>query len=342
MAYRSEPVVLPVAPDFWGPAPGSDGRSAAFAKEERIVVGDGTPIVYALRCPPVDAPSRPPLMFVSGVSCSDAYWAHVVPRLLAAGHICVVADARGQGGSGLPRPPGRGARDLRVADLSVERMARDLLEVLDDAGVDRAVLVGHSTGAHTVPEAFRIASDRVLGMVLVAGASESPIGAVFGTRLVNALLPVGRALVRNAPEVVRPIWPNIARKRAGIIGTRLAGTAGRRVTADALQSHFVHLAEADPAVLLRAIDALRYHSATDLLPRIDVPVLLLGARRDTFTPPRCTQEMSEQIPESEVVWFDDAGHTLPLEEPDAVVEAIEEWCAHRVLRRAGARSRQPV
>jgi pimeloyl-ACP methyl ester carboxylesterase len=40
--------------------------------------------------------------------------------------------------------------------------------------------------------------------------------------------------------------------------------------------------------------------------------------------------MFERIPTAEIHWFPDAGHTLPIEEPEAVVDAIEEWRRRRV------------
>jgi pimeloyl-ACP methyl ester carboxylesterase len=136
------------------------------------------------------------------------------------------------------------------------------------------------------------------------------------------------------PEVVRPFWMTIGNKRTGFVGARLAGAVGPKATADGFHPYLLHLAEADPAVLVRAMDAMRRHSASDLLGRIDVPVLVLGARRDRFTSPQCSEVLFERIPTAEIRWFDDAGHTLTIEEPEAVVGKIQEWCERRVASSA--------
>ena len=47
MLDAAEPALLPAAPGFWEPSPGCDDHYAAFPKEARMVVSDGTPIVYA-------------------------------------------------------------------------------------------------------------------------------------------------------------------------------------------------------------------------------------------------------------------------------------------------------
>jgi hypothetical protein len=40
--------------------------------------------------------------------------------------------------------------------------------------------------------------------------------------------------------------------------------------------------------------------------------------------------MHRQIPDSEIVSFREAGHTLPIEEPEAIAAAIEEFLSRRV------------
>ena len=90
------------------------------------------------------------------------------------------------------------------------------------------------------------------------------------------------------------------------------------------------------AVMIRLIDAMRRHSAADHLRRVEAPTLILAAGHDTFTPPRCSQHMFERIPTAEIQWFDDAGHTLPIEEPDAIVAHIDEWYSRRVAPDASA------
>jgi pimeloyl-ACP methyl ester carboxylesterase len=321
----SAPALLPAAPGFWEPSPGCDDHYAAFPKEARVVVSDGTPIVYARRDPEPRAARAPAMIFANSLSCSDVYWTDVVPRLVDAGHLCIVPDARGHGASGLPRPPGRGAGNLRDEDLSVKRMALDLVEVLDDAGIDEAIVVGHSMGAQVALELYRLRPDRVVGLALVAGSCDSPFDASHGHRVVGAVVPVTRAVMTAAPEIVQPLWPWIGSKRAGYLGARLCGAAGPKATAELLHPYLLHLVESDPAVLLRALEAMQRHSAHDVLPRVQVPVLLLAAGKDALTPRRCAEEMFERIPSAEITWFPDAGHTLPIEEPDAVVDAIEEW-----------------
>jgi pimeloyl-ACP methyl ester carboxylesterase len=286
-----------------------------------------------------------PVLFASGWSCSDAYWGKLLPLLEAAGHPCLLPDTRGHGRSGLPRPPGRGARDLTIDDVSMPRIARDLLATMDAAGVERALVVGHSMGVQTALELYRLAPERVAGLVLIAGTSENPAKTFYGTSIGDRLFPIGAALVRYAPEVLSPIWSTIGPASVGHFGARLARAAGPKATKEDLHPYLLHLRSVDPAVVVLMAAAMRAHSATDVLAGIDVPTLVVAAGADVFTPARCSEAIHHQVPGSELVAFADAGHTLPIEEPDALAEVIEGFVARRLptprARKPARRTRTP-
>ena len=134
--------------------------------------------------------------------------------------------------------------------------------------------------------------------------------------------------MRLMPELLTPAL------RAGMKNTRLSYNAAvvlraatRKLSADRLAPYLAHLATRDPLVLFKMIESMRDHSAADLLPELVTPLLILAGRKDAFTPPATQQKMHELAPGSEIVWFDEAGHCLPLEEPDAVIRAIEKFLA---------------
>jgi pimeloyl-ACP methyl ester carboxylesterase len=77
------------------------------------------------------------------------------------GHRVVSYDARGHGQSS-PAP----APDA----YAYEELADDLLAVLDACGIERAVLVGASMGAHTIVRLALDHGDRVAGLVLITPA----------------------------------------------------------------------------------------------------------------------------------------------------------------------------
>jgi len=83
-----------------------------------------------------------------------------------AGRRVVVYDARGHGESA---PPADG-------DYSYDALAGDLAAVLDEVGIERALLAGISMGAHTVVRFALEQPQRVTGLLLVTPAFDPDVG----------------------------------------------------------------------------------------------------------------------------------------------------------------------
>ena len=87
-------------------------------------------------------PTRVAVVFMNGWTCPDAYWKRIAParrRRRVTPSCCF--DTRGHGESSLPRrrrrrPP----NDIPIEHVSVNRVATDIIELLDHAGLERAVL----------------------------------------------------------------------------------------------------------------------------------------------------------------------------------------------------------
>jgi pimeloyl-ACP methyl ester carboxylesterase len=99
------------------------------------------------------------VLAVHGISASHAAWRTVARELANRTHACLLApDLRGRGRSAtLPDPYG------------MTPHLRDLTAVLDHAGAERAVMVGHSMGAHVVARLAADHPERLAGVVLIDG-----------------------------------------------------------------------------------------------------------------------------------------------------------------------------
>jgi pimeloyl-ACP methyl ester carboxylesterase len=299
---------------------------ACFPKDRLVTTTDGTPIAYTVVGDGVEVP----VLFVNGWSCTDTYWSGIAPVLVEAGHRAVLVDTRGHGQSGLPRPPGFNSSGLRPEDVSVERVAADFVEVLDDAGIDHAALAGHSIGVQLIFEIYRQAPGRVTALLPVAGTFENPVRSFAGVPVLDRLFPVADALFRVLPfGFLQPVVRRISAPETALTMLQAVKVAGPKVTADRIAPHVVQICEIDFSVLWRMIGGFRNHRAAEVLPDVAAPTLVFAGGKDLFAPPEVQRRMHELIPESELVWFEEGGHMLPAEEPEAIASGMLEFLDRR-------------
>jgi pimeloyl-ACP methyl ester carboxylesterase len=309
--------------------------NAVFPKDRAIRASDGTRIAYTV----LGRGDRVPVVFINGWSCTDGYWVSIGPAVRSAGHPVVFIDTRGHGQSGLPRAPGLAASKLRPEDVAIDRVARDFIEVLDDAGIERAVFAGHSMGVQAIMETYHIGPDRIAGLVPIAGTFENPVRSFADLAFLDRLYPVAEFLFRFTPfEVLRPVVRRTASPSLGHRVIRAIRVGGPKVREDDIAPHMAHIAESNFSVLFKMMSGLRKQETAHLLPSIAAPTLVLAGRRDLFTPPSVQQRMADLIPGAEIVWFEDGGHLLPVEEPEGCAAAIIEFLARRVDSGAGGAS----
>jgi pimeloyl-ACP methyl ester carboxylesterase len=105
-----------------------------------------------------------PVVLLHGLTATRRYVVMGSTALQRSGHRVIAYDARGHGRSSpAPTPTAYGYDELE----------RDLEAVLDQLGIERAVLAGASMGAHTLLALTLARPERVGGMVVITPAYDS-------------------------------------------------------------------------------------------------------------------------------------------------------------------------
>ena len=120
---------------------------------QRRVQGDGVELAV------LDEGEGRPVLLIHGFPDSSALWRHQVPALTGAG----CARSR-RTCAGSASPSGR----RRWTDYRVGRSVADMVAVLDDAGVERAPVVGHDWGAGVAWALAAFVPDRVERLVAMS------------------------------------------------------------------------------------------------------------------------------------------------------------------------------
>ncbi|TMA22611.1 MAG: alpha/beta hydrolase [Deltaproteobacteria bacterium] len=112
-------------------------------------------------------------------------------------------------------------------------------------------------------------------------------------------------------------------------GQRRAGAGGAACPREEFEPYFEHLSQLDLRGYFALARDLLSHDADDLLPQIDVPVLVVAGERDLFTPLVRSKEMAERIPHAELLVLREASHAAMVEQPELVALTIEKFLVSR-------------
>ncbi len=201
--------------------------------------------------------------------------------------------------------PGFGGEPAKAKTLT--GFAENVLEELDVLGVERAVFVGLSMGGYVAFRLFDLAPDRFLGLLLAdtrAGADP----------------PEARKRRTQQAEAVRREGP--AALLPGFLEAVLGETT-RKVKPELVREVEAMILEADPEGVANALLAMRDRpDSTELLSRMDFPVLLVYGEEDTLTPPVEGLQMLERLPRGRMVLLPRAGHMANLEAPESFNTAL--------------------
>ena len=229
-----------------------------------------------------------PVVLLHGLTASRRYVVHGSRTLERVGHRVVAYDARGHGLSS------------RAPDYGYAVLAGDLAAVLDDRGLDRAVLAGASMGAHTI---VRFALDhphRVAGMVLITpghmpGADEDDDRLETWDRLAGGLREGGvdGFLAASDFSTMPEQWRETVSR---VIRQRLEHHADLEAVADAVA----------------AVPRSRPFADLEDLARLEQPAVVVGSRDtpDPAHPLATARAYAEMLPRGRLVVEDEDSSPL--------------------------------
>jgi pimeloyl-ACP methyl ester carboxylesterase len=204
-----------------------------------------------------------------------------------------------------------GGFEIMVADLTRDASVRAMAGRVLASAPDSFALAGLSMGGYVVQEILREAPARVRRVALLDTSARADSEEQIARRhALIALAKTGKfkgVTPRLLPLLIHP---------ARLDDRRLTGTV-------------MAMAErVGQAAFLRQQQAIlgRPDGRADLA-RVTCPALVLCGRDDALTPPALSAEMTRAMPNARLVVVEECGHLAPLEQPDAVNQAFEEWLA---------------
>jgi len=235
--------------------------------------------------------SGEPLLLIHGLGYGRWGW-EPVRQPLERSFDVILFDNRGIGESDAPPGP-----------YTVAELAADAAQVLDEAGVERAHVLGTSLGGMVAQELALTAPERVDRLVLACTTPGGPEAFPMPERTVQLLTSGAtlRQFVENAlaPEPDPELVDRILRHREATAQPPDAWSAQAAAGA--------------------TFDAL------ERIGGIDAPTLVLHGTEDAVVDSRNSSLLAARIPDSRVELFPRGGHLFFWEQPDRFVDVVTEF-----------------
>lgn len=239
----------------------------------------------------------PSVLLVSGLGGTASYWNAQIEALSQHYHL-IVHDHRGTGQS-----------TRSEITYSVDQMSADTIALMDHLGLERAHLVGHSTGGAIGQTLAITAPQRIESMVLYATWTKTD---AFMGRLMRAR----KALLQNgiddyielSPALLYPDWwvNSNPEKLAALDKAAKAGFSSASIAGSRCQA---------------VIDFDRSNE----LDRITQPTCVLCARDDFLTPLYFSEDIAQKIPGAQLKVLEKGGHAVSQVDPDGFNAAVLEF-----------------
>jgi pimeloyl-ACP methyl ester carboxylesterase len=249
----------------------------------------------------VEAGAGPPLLLVHGFPLDHTMWQAQIEEL-ARDHRVVAPDLRGFGGS-----------DASGEIVSMEDFADDVAALLDARAVkEPVVFCGLSMGGYIAWQFFLRHRARLRALILCDTRAAADTPAAAEARRVNAQRVLSEGVAFLAGAMLEKLFAAETRRR-------------RPDIVDATRQVMLAASPPGVAAALRGMAARPDVSAW--LPQLDLPALVVCGQDDAISTVEEMRGIAERLPQARFVEVAGAGHMSPVEQPQAVNEAIRQFLA---------------
>jgi pimeloyl-ACP methyl ester carboxylesterase len=241
-----------------------------------------------------------PLLLVHGLGYARWGWEPVLPGLAERFDV-LLFDNRGIGESDAPPGP-----------YTVAELAADAIGVLDDAGVERAHVVGTSLGGMVAQEVALSHPARVDRLVLAGTTPGGPKAHPMPQQTV--------ALMAEAATLA----PEVALRRFVENALSPATVGSRPEVVERILAHRLATAQAPPAWAAQAAAGAAF-DAYDRLGGLTAATLVQHGTDDVVVAPGNAELLAGALQGAGLEWFPGTGHLSFWEEPDRFVASVSSF-----------------
>ena len=274
-------------------APTASGAAVDDTEGVKVMTVHGDRVAYR------DEGSGEAILLIHGMGGSSETWSGVIP-LLAENYRVIAPDLLGHGQSDKPR-----------GDYSVGAFAVLLRDLLDELGITRVTVVGHSLGGGVAMQFAHQHRQYCERMVLISSGG-------FGDDVGRVL----RLLSLPGSEIVLPMLASRPAVAAGNAVRALVGSSHRFTARPALSNRdnrkaFLRTLRSVVDFRGQAVSAINRLCCSD-----DLPALIISGDQDRVIPVEHARAAHATMPNSRLHVLAGVQHHPPTEAPDQVAGLI--------------------
>lgn len=256
-----------------------------------------------------DAGSGPAVVFLHPTPLDRDYWRPLTKEL--AGIRAVVPDLRGHGvselGNGLPVGGFSMVPDAPV--LTMERLATDVLALLDQLSLRKAVFAGCSIGGYVLLELWRRAPERMTGLVFICSKPQPDATANHARR--------AETIQRARTEGVTALFDSMAQN--------LLGESSRRERPEIVAEVRSRMTLTPEAVVAVQAGLATRADSVPTVATIGVPILAIAGGEDSAITPAEMEAFRSAPGGCDFQLLPNAGHLAAYEQPRKVASLMAPW-----------------
>lgn len=270
---------------------------------------DGTKIYYCTEG------EGEPLVFCYGLVCSSLHWAYQINHF-SKKYKTIWMDYRGHQRSEMPK---------NIESISLDFLAKDLKQLFDHLGLEKATILGHSMGVNVVLEFYRQYPEHVEALVLTSGTPTRPLETLLLSNTLEPGFALLELLSKKFPSILNKIWK--LQKNNPLIHAVIGklGFNTKQTPAKDIALYVDQIADLEPNLFLKLIRDYDRYECTSWLHEITKPTLVLAGEKDLVVPLSRQELLHQLISKSTLEIIQEGSHCPQMDFPDIVNNKIEQF-----------------
>lgn len=283
-----------------------------------LKTSDGEQVFYTTNFQPGKI-KKDVIVFNYGLVCSNHHWRDQIKFFDDLGFNILLHDYRGHFQSS-------GQHD--ISQVTFERIAKDLKELLEHLELRDSILLGHSMGVNVCLEFAKNNPELIKKMILISGTIIPVHNIMMNTHLTGPLKPIIFNIIEKFPKEFEAFW-----KYGGWnpIVKKMIHSGGFNV--DQVSNEFIEIylnkiGQLGPELFFQLIDQMHEHDIIAFIHNIKTHTLVIGGNKDKVIPNFLQKLMHSKLKNSELYTIHGGSHVPQVDFPDMTNERILHFIQH--------------